>query len=121
VRKTREVELPRPSRPIRPDDQLMSIGQHTLLYRARRGIAWRWRSADVFARSTDLESLQAKNARAPLEGDDADRFQEAAVNAGLCRRLLASPPTWPRPSTAMARRPTTSPNRISCSTRRRMR
>jgi hypothetical protein len=43
--------------------------------------------------STDLESLQAKNARAPLEGDEATAFQEAAQCIGLCRRLHASPPT----------------------------
>ena len=83
VRRTKEVELAKTVAAIRPDDQLMSIGQHTLLYRARRGIAIALAIADVFAKSSDLESLQAKNSRAPLEGDEAE-FQEAAVGSCLC-------------------------------------
>jgi hypothetical protein len=76
VRRTREVELSRTVGAIRPDDQLMTIGQHALLYRARRGLSVALAIADVFARSNDLESLQAKNARAPLEGDEAAHFKK---------------------------------------------
>ncbi|MFU0507127.1 AAA family ATPase [Pseudaminobacter sp. NGMCC 1.201702] len=76
VRKTREVELSKTVAAVRPGDQLMSIPQHTLLYRARRGIAVALAIADIFARSGDLESLQAKNARAPLEGEDAAHFKK---------------------------------------------
>ena len=76
VRKTREVELSKTVASVRPDDQLLSIMQHTLLYRARRGIAIALAVADVFSRAGELESLQAKNARAPLEGDDATRFKK---------------------------------------------
>jgi hypothetical protein len=75
VRRTREVELARTVASVRPDDQLMSIAQHALLYRARRGIAVALALADVFARSSELEALQAKNARAPLEGEEAGRFK----------------------------------------------
>ena len=83
VRRTREVELAKTVAAIHPDDPLMSIGQHTLLFRARRGLAVALAVADVFARGSDLEALQAKNARAPLEGDEADALQEAAVGVGL--------------------------------------
>lgn len=76
VRKTREVELAKTVAAVRPDDQLLSIPQHTLLYRARRGISIALAVADVFSRAGELESLQAKNARAPLEGDDASRFKK---------------------------------------------
>jgi hypothetical protein len=76
VRKTREVELIKTVAAVKPDDQLMGIGQHALLYRARRGLAVALAVADVFARSCDLESLQAKNARAPLEGDEASHFKK---------------------------------------------
>lgn len=75
VRKTREIELTKTVQAIRPDDQLMSIGQHTLLYRARRGLAVALAVGDVFAKSTALEDLQAKNARSPLEGDDVATFK----------------------------------------------
>ncbi len=76
VRKTREVELTKTVAAVQPDDQLMGIGQHTLLYRARRGLAIALAVADVFARSCDLESLQAKNARTPFEGDEASHFKK---------------------------------------------
>ncbi len=78
VRRTLEVELTRTVAAVSPDDPLMSIGQHTLLFRARRGLAVALAVADVFARSSDLEGLQAKNARAPLEGDEATRFRKLA-------------------------------------------
>jgi hypothetical protein len=76
VRKTREIELSKTVAAIRPDDQLMTIGQHALLYRARRGLSVALAIGDVFARSNDLESLAAKNARAPLEGDEAAHFKK---------------------------------------------
>jgi hypothetical protein len=76
VRKTREIELSKTVTAVRPDDQLMTIGQHALLYRARRGLSVALAIGDVFARSNDLESLSARNARAPLEGDEAAHFKK---------------------------------------------
>lgn len=75
-RRTREVELAKTVGAMRPDDQLMGIAQHTLLFRARRGLAIALAVSEVFARANDLESLAAKNARAPLEGDEATRFKK---------------------------------------------
>lgn len=76
LRRTREVELTKTIQAVRPDDQLMGIGQHTLLFRARRGLAVALAIADVFVQGSELESLQAKNARAPLEGEEATRFKK---------------------------------------------
>ncbi len=76
VRKTREVELAKTIAAVRPGDQLLSIAQHTLLYRTRRGLAVALAIVDAFARATDLESLSARNARAPLEGEDASAFRK---------------------------------------------
>jgi hypothetical protein len=76
VRRTREVELAKTVGAIHADDQLLSIPQHTLLYRARRGIAVALAIAEVFAQGTDLEGLQAQNARSPLQGDEAARFRK---------------------------------------------
>lgn len=75
ARRTREVELSKTVAALRADDPLLSIGQHTLLYRTRRGIAVALAVADNFAKATDLEALQARNARAPLEGEDATIFR----------------------------------------------
>lgn len=76
VRRTREVELSKTVGAVHPDDQLLTIPQHTLLFRARRGTAIALAVSDVFAEGTDLESLQARNVRAPLEGDDASTFKK---------------------------------------------
>jgi hypothetical protein len=73
--KTREIELSKTVQAITPDDHLMGIGQHALLYRARRGIQIALAVSDQFAKSTDLESLAVKNARAPLEGEEQTRFK----------------------------------------------
>ncbi|MBB6464158.1 hypothetical protein HNQ96_000005 [Aminobacter lissarensis] len=91
IRKTREVELQKTVTAIRPDDQLMSIPQHTLLFRARRGIAVALAVSDIFSRSSDLEALQAKNARAPLEGDEASHFKKLlSASAYVAAFTLAS-------------------------------
>lgn len=91
IRKTREVELQKTVTAIRPDDQLMSIPQHTLLFRARRGIAVALAVSDVFSRSTELEALQAKNARSPLEGDEASHFKKLlSASAYVAGFTLAS-------------------------------
>jgi energy-coupling factor transporter ATP-binding protein EcfA2 len=75
VRRTREVELAKTVQAVRPDDPLLSPAQHMALYRARRGLAVAMAVADIFARSTALEELQAKNARAPLEGEDVAHYK----------------------------------------------
>ncbi len=91
ARRTREVELAKTVASLRPDDPLLSIGQHTLLYRARRGIAVALAVADNFARATDLEALQARNARSPLEGEDATVFRRlASASAYVAAFALAS-------------------------------
>ncbi len=75
VRRTREVELAKTVGAVHPDDPLLTIAQHTLLYRTRRGIAIALAVADAFARSSDLESLRAENTRAPLQGEQAAAFK----------------------------------------------
>ena len=91
VRRTREIELAKAVQAIRPDDMLMSIPQHALLYRARRGIAVALAVADVFAQSTDLESLRASNAHTPLQGEEAARFKKLlSASAYVTAFALAS-------------------------------
>ena len=76
VRRTREVEFTKTVGAVHPDDQLLTIPQHTLLYRARRGIAIALAVSDVFAQNSDLESLRAENTRAPLQGEQANSFKK---------------------------------------------
>jgi len=75
VRRTREVELAKTVQSVRPDDNLMSPAQHTLLYRARRGIAVALAVGDLFAKASDLETLQSRNAHTPLQGEDAAAYK----------------------------------------------
>ncbi|PBB65050.1 AAA family ATPase [Mesorhizobium sp. WSM4312] len=91
VRRTREVELSKTVGAVHPDDQLLTIPQHTLLFRARRGTAIALAISDVFAEGSDLESLQAKNTRAPLEGDEASAFKKLlSASAYISAFSLAS-------------------------------
>lgn len=74
-RRTREVELSKTIQSVRSADPLMSLAQHALLYRSRRGLQVALAVADVFARQTNLEGLQSRNAAAPLSGEDANQFK----------------------------------------------
>ncbi len=75
VRRSREVELTKTIAAVHAGDPLMSIAQHTLLYRARRGLAVAMALADSFAVQSELEALQARNATSPLTGEEATRFK----------------------------------------------
>ena len=75
VRRTREVSLAQAVQAVRGGDQMLSPNQHSLLFRARRGVMVGLAIADVFARQTNLEGLQARNASAPLTGPDAENFR----------------------------------------------
>jgi hypothetical protein len=75
MRRTREIELAKTIAAVRADDPLLSIAQHTLLFRARRGLAVALALAEIFARQNDLESLQSKNTASPLDGEEATRFK----------------------------------------------
>ncbi len=76
LRKSREVEFIKSIQKIRPNDPMMSIGQHTLLFRARRGISVALAVADTYARQTPLEALAARNAMKALDGADASQYRD---------------------------------------------
>ncbi|MEX3011935.1 AAA family ATPase [Hoeflea sp. TYP-13] len=75
VRRTREIELAKTIASIHPDDPMLSIAQHNLLFRTRRGLAVALALSDVFAKQTHLETLQAQNASSPLSGEAAAQFK----------------------------------------------
>ena len=76
MRRTQEVELAKTIAGLPPQDPLLSIPQHALLYRARRGLAVALAVSESFARQTDLEDLKARNLGAPLQGEEAQRFRD---------------------------------------------
>jgi len=75
VKRTREVELIKTIQAGQGADPLLSPLKHGVVYRARRGAQVALAVAEVFARQTHLEQLQARNLSAPLSGPDAEQFK----------------------------------------------
>lgn len=75
TRRTNEVELAQTLKSVNADDDLLSVAQHNLLFRTRRGAAIALALADNFAKSTSLEDLKAQNAISPLSGEDAKNYK----------------------------------------------
>ena len=75
ARRTHEVELASTLQNINATDPLLSVPQHNLLYRSRRGAAIALAVSDVFSQSTGLEDLQSRNATSPLAGEDAKNYK----------------------------------------------
>ena len=75
TRRTREVSLKDSLHAVDVDDPTLSIAQHTVLVRTRRGIQIALAVADSFAKGTDLEALRERNRRQPLEGEAASQFR----------------------------------------------
>ncbi len=75
ARRAREVTLSKTIAGISADDPLMTITQHMVLSRVRRGLAVALAMADLFAKQSELETLQSQNTAAPLSGDAATRFK----------------------------------------------
>lgn len=120
LRKTREVELTKTIQTVRPDDQMLSIAQHTLLFRARRGVAIALAIGDVFGRHSDLEALMARNASAPLQGEDASHFKRLLSAASYVGAFALAAYLAQLIESDLSQR-TILRRRNSSSTRRRMR
>ncbi|MEM6462296.1 MAG: AAA family ATPase [Pseudomonadota bacterium] len=82
ARRTREIEFAKTVAAVHPDDPMLSIAQHSVLYRVRRGVAVALALSDVFAKQCDLEALQAQNAASPLSGDAAAHFKALLAASG---------------------------------------
>lgn len=93
ARSSRNVEFAKTLSSITSDDNMLSVAQHNVLFKTRRAIAVALAVGELFAKQTGLDSLQKKNASAPLQGDDAERFRgllEAGsfVSAFTCAAYL---------------------------------
>ncbi len=76
LKRSADVRVVQTIAAISPDDQMMSIAQHGLTFRLRRALAVGYAVRDVFARQTELESLNQQNKSSPLTGDTATRFHK---------------------------------------------
>ncbi len=75
---------------IAPTDGMLSIAQHTLLFRLRRALAVALAVHDVFARQTNLESLSAENKSSPLTGDNASQFHNLLAAGSFVTAFTAA-------------------------------
>ncbi|WP_075996068.1 AAA family ATPase [Salaquimonas pukyongi] len=75
AKSSRSVELASTLTQITPDDSMLSVAQHGVLYKARRAIAVALAVADLYARRTGMDALRDKNASATLQGEEAERFR----------------------------------------------
>ncbi len=75
---------------IAPTDGMLSIAQHTLLFRLRRGLAVALAVKDVFARQTNLESLSVENKSTPLSGENARQFHNLLAAASFVTAFTAA-------------------------------
>ena len=120
-RRTREVELAqaRSSRFAQATDAVARPSTRCSTA-SRRGLQVALAVADVFARQTNLEGLQSRNATAPLPA------RMPTSSRRCCRHRPISPPSPSPPISARrcrakASRSRTGPSPTSCSIRRRMR
>ncbi len=85
-----EVKIAETVSAVTPDDEMLSIAQHTLIFRLRRAIAVGLAVQDVFARQTELEALQAENRSSPLAGDRASHFHKLLGAGAFVAMFTAS-------------------------------
>ena len=75
AKSSRSVELEATLRAITAGDNMLSVAQHGVLYKTRRAIAVALAVADIYAKQTGLDALRGKNASAPLQGEEAERYR----------------------------------------------
>ena len=75
-RRTADVRTMDTISAVNVDDTMLSVQQHTLAWRLRRGFAVGLAVHDVFARQSELEALTRENRASPLAGDKATRFHK---------------------------------------------
>ncbi len=90
LKKSVDVRFVQTVSAVTPDDQMLSVAQHNLVFRTRRALAVGFAVRDVFARQTELEALSAQNRSAPLTGDIAARFHKLQGTAAFVTLFTAA-------------------------------
>ena len=75
---------------VHPDDEMLSVEQHTLAYRARRAMAVGLAVHDVFGRQSELEALAEENRSSPLSGEKATRFHKLLAASAFVTAFTAA-------------------------------
>ncbi|MEM1317810.1 MAG: AAA family ATPase, partial [Pseudomonadota bacterium] len=75
---------------VNASDTMLSLAQHTIVYRTRRALAVALAVADVFGERTGLDSLTKRNSGGTLDGADADRFRGLVESAAYISAFTAA-------------------------------
>jgi hypothetical protein len=87
---THKVEFNKSIAAIDTDDAMLSLAQHGLLYRTRRGLAVALAVGDLFAEQTGLDALARKNVGGDLSGEEMERFRSLVESSAYIVAFAAA-------------------------------
>ncbi len=87
---THKVEFTKSIATINPEDGLLSLAQHGLLFKTRRALAVALAIGDKFAEQTGLDALTRKNLAGDLSGEEMDRFRALVESSAYIAAFSAA-------------------------------
>ncbi len=87
---SRSVEFASTLTAITPGDSMLTLAQHSVLYKTRRAIAVALAVADVYAKQTGMDALRAQNATSALQGEAAERYRAMLEASAYVAAFTAS-------------------------------
>ncbi|MEM6499697.1 MAG: AAA family ATPase, partial [Pseudomonadota bacterium] len=87
---THKVEFNKSIGALNPQDTMLSLAQHGLLFKTRRGLAVALAIADKFAETTGLDALTRKNLAGDLSGDEMERFRTLVESSAYISAFSAA-------------------------------
>ncbi|MEM9676459.1 MAG: AAA family ATPase [Pseudomonadota bacterium] len=90
AKSTNKVEFTQSVAAISPEDGMLSLAQHGLVYKTRRAVAVALAIADKFSEQTGLDALTKKNISGDLSGADLERFRPLLESSAYVAAFSAS-------------------------------
>ena len=90
TKRTHKVEFAKSISALDPQDNLLTLAQHGLLFKMRRGIAVALAVGDKFAEQTGLDALIRKNLGGDLSGEEMERFRALVESAAYIAAFAAA-------------------------------
>ncbi|MEL6745175.1 MAG: AAA family ATPase, partial [Pseudomonadota bacterium] len=90
AKSTNKVEFTQSVAAISPEDGMLSLAQHGLVYKTRRAVAVALAIADKFSEQTGLDALTKKNISGDLSGADLERFRPLVESSAYVAAFSAS-------------------------------
>lgn len=87
---THKVEFTKSIGTLNPQDSMLSLAQHGLLFKTRRGLAVALAIGDKFAETTGLDALTRKNLAGDLSGEEMERFRTLVESSAYIAAFSAA-------------------------------